>query len=166
MEIGKNQEAPFDRAIAEGTDSAFAEWLATGPECVTRLEEELNGSRKAQVPAHRDPRLFFDNLSGAAFWAAKKYPGEFLRVFADPQWDDNTFVCCGLGAIHSPEATERLLRLLSHRDKWVRMQAAVGLAGHRHPGLATALAQARSDPDYLVRYHVEKRLAELRAEES
>jgi len=37
----------------------------------------------------------------------------------------------------------------------------VALRGHRHPGLEAVLVAALEDPDYLVRYHVEERLAEV-----
>lgn len=56
---------------------------------------------------------------------------------------------------------EEFLATLGHDDKWIRIQAAAALRGHRHRGLRSVLLAATEDPEDLVRYHVEERLAEL-----
>ena len=87
--------------------------------------------------------------------------GEDCRRRADGRWDENPFVCSGLGTIRRPEVTERLMRILRSKNQWLRIDAAVALRGHQHPELQTALVAALQDPDYLVRYHVEERLTEI-----
>jgi HEAT repeat protein len=53
------------------------------------------------------------------------------------------------------------MRLLQSDDQWVRIQVAVALRDHRRRGLRSVLIAALEDPDELVRYHVEQRLAEI-----
>jgi HEAT repeat protein len=53
------------------------------------------------------------------------------------------------------------MRILRSQNHWLRIDAAVALRGHRHPDLEAALVAALEDPDYIVRYHVEERLAEI-----
>ncbi len=124
-----------------------------------------SGERRAAVPGGTSDRLLLDNLGRASQEAARAFPNEFLSVSADERWDGNPFVCSGLGAIRRPEVTERLMRMLTSEDHWLRVDAAVALRGHRHPDLEAALLAGMLDPDYLVRYHVELRLSEI-AEES
>jgi hypothetical protein len=102
-----------------------------------------------------------DNLQWASRVVASAYPDEFLATFAPSVWDTNWFVCSGWGGIRRPEATKRLMCLLGHEDKWIRISAAVALRGHRHRGLRSVLPAAMDDPEDLVRYHVEERLQEL-----
>jgi HEAT repeat protein len=107
------------------------------------------------------PRDVIDNLALASRLAGSAYPDEFLAAFPSSEWDGNSFVCSGLGGIRRPEATKRLMRLLGHHDKWVRIAAAAALQRHRHRALRSALLAALDDPEDLVRYHVEERLSEL-----
>jgi hypothetical protein len=155
------QDRLFTAVLVEGTDDAAQEWLTSGPEAVNRLRMELSGERRARIPEAAQPKVVLDHLTWASRLVASAYPDAFLATFSSPDWDDNPFVCSGWGGIRQPEATKRLMRLLGHEDKWIRIQAAVALRGHRHRGLQSALLAARDDPDHLVRYHVEERLAEL-----
>lgn len=154
----------FAQVLVDGTDEAFEVWIASGPGSVHRLFRELSGERRASVPDGTPDRLLLDNLRRASYEAARAFPDEFLSVFADDRWDENPFVCSGLGAIRRPEVTERLMRILTSDDHWLRVDAAVALRGHRHPDLEAALLAAMLDPDYLVRYHVEQRMAEIAEE--
>lgn len=147
--------------MVDGTDEAIAAWIATGPGSVHRLHQELTRELRVAVPEGTSDRLLLDNLTVASYKVARAFPDEFLTVFADDRWDENPFVCSGLGAIRRPEVTERLMRILRSKNHWLRIDAAVALRGHRHPDLEAALVAALDDPDYLVRYHVEERLAEV-----
>jgi hypothetical protein len=151
----------FTRALVDGTDEAIAAWIATGPESVHRLRRELTAELRAVVPEGTHDRLLLDNLMWASHQVARAFPDQFLSTFEDDHWDENPFVCSGLGAIRRREVTERLMRILRSTNHWLRIDAAVALRGHRHPDLEAALVAALDDPDYIVRYHVEERLAEL-----
>ena len=147
--------------MVDGTDEAIAAWIATGPESVHRLHQELTRELRVVVPEGTSDRLLLDNLMWASHEVARAFSDEFLSAFADDRWDENPFVCSGLGAIRRPEVTERLMRILRSKNHWLRIDAAVALRGHRHPDLEAVLVAALDDPDYLVRYHVEERLAEV-----
>jgi HEAT repeat protein len=151
----------FTRAMVEGTDEAIAAWIATGPESVRRLRQHLTGEQRIVVPEGTSGRLLLDNLGWTSHEVARAFPDEFLSAFADDRWDEDPFVCSGLGAIRRPEVTERIMRILTSGNQWLRIDAAVALRGHHHPALETVLVAALEDPDYLVRYHVEERLAEI-----
>ncbi len=154
----------FTRVLLDGTEEAIEAWLAGGPGAVYRLRRELTGDLRAEVPEGTHDRIVLDNLRWASHEAARAFPDEFLAAFAEDRWDESPFVCAGLGAIHRTEVTERLMRILTSGDHWLRMDAAVALRGHRHPHLEAALLAGMLDPDYLVRYHVEQRLTEIAAE--
>jgi hypothetical protein len=157
-----DQDRLFAAVLIEGTDQAADAWIASGPEGVVgRLHAELNGEHRVPLPGGVHPRDVIDNLALASRLAGSAYPDEFLAAFPSSEWDGNSFVCSGLGAIRRPEATKRLMRLLGHHDKWVRIAAAAALQGHRHRALRSALLAALDDPEDLVRYHVEERLSEL-----
>jgi hypothetical protein len=151
----------FTRVLVDGTDEAIAAWIASGPGSVRRLHQELTGELRVVVPEGTPDRLLLDNLGWASHEVARAFPDEFLAAFADDRWDEDPFVCSGLGAVRRPEVTERLMRTLRSEDHWLRVAAAVALRGHRHPDLEAVLMAALEDPDYLVRYHVEERLAEF-----
>jgi hypothetical protein len=151
----------FTQVLLDGSDEAIANWIATGAEAVRRLHRELTGERRVVLPKGTPDRLFLDNLTWASHEVAGAFPDQFLATFADRRWDEDPFVCSGLGAICRPEVTERLMRILASQDQWLRLSAAVALRDHRHPNLKAALEDALRDPDYLVRHHVEERLAEL-----
>ena len=155
------QDRLFAAVLIEGTDEAADAWISSGPQAVRRLRTELNREHPVRIPEGAHPRDVLDNLAWASRLIAAAYPDVFLSTFTSPAWDANTFVCSGLGGIQRPDATKRLMRLLGHENKWIRTQAAVALRGHRHRGLKSALLAALDDPEYLVRYHVEERLAEL-----
>ena len=155
-----DSEQLFAQALVDGTDEAIAGLIATGPGTVHRLLQELTGERRATVPEGTADRLLLDNLTWISHEVARAFPDEFLTAFTEDHWDENSFVCSGLGAIQRPEVTERLMRILTSKNKWLRISAAVALRDHRHPDLKAALVAALEDPDYLVRYHVEERLAE------
>jgi hypothetical protein len=154
-------ERLFTQVLLEGTDEAIALWLGTGAGAVRRLHQELTGEQRVVVPKGTPDRLLLDNLTWASHEVAGAFPDEFLATFADNHWDEDPFVCSGLGAIHRPEVTERLMRILTNQDQWLRVSAAAALRDHRHPNLKAVLEDALQDPDYLVRYHVEERLGEL-----
>lgn len=161
MAPNRSEDTLFARALTDGTDEALAAWIASGPESVNRLRSELTGERMVAAPDGMSPRELIDNLQASSHAVASAYPEEFLGAFADRVWDKNTFVCTGLGAINRPGVTRRLMRLLQSDDQWVRVHTAVALRGHRHRGLRSVLIAALEDPDDLVRYHVEQRLAEM-----
>jgi len=147
--------------MVDGTEEAIAAWIGTGPESVHRLYQQLTHELRVVVPEGTSDRLLLDNLGWASHEVARAFPDEFLSVFADDRWDESPFVCSGLGTIRRPEVTERLMRILRSKNHWLRIDAAVALRGHRHPDLEAVLVAALEDPDYLVRYHVEERLAEV-----
>jgi HEAT repeat protein len=151
----------FTRVLVDGTDEAIAHWIAAGPESVHRLHQELTGELRAALPEGISQRELLDNLKWAAHEVARAFPDEFLAAFADGGWDESPSVCSGLGAIRRPAVTERLMRMLRSENHWLRIDAAVALRGHQHPDLRAVLLDALQDPDYLVRYHIEERLAEL-----
>jgi hypothetical protein len=151
----------FARVLIDGTDEAITSWIADGSDAVGRLRQELSGERRAAIPDGISDRARLDNLIWASHEVASAFPDEFLSTFHDARWDEDPFVCFGLGAIRRPEVTERLMRILRDQGHWLRIDAAVALSGHDHPELRAALMRAREDPDYIVRYHVEERLAEL-----
>ncbi len=155
------QERLFITVLVEGTETVTDAWIALGPKGLDRLRRELSGEVRADIPGDVHPKVVIDNLTWASRKIGTAYPEEFLSTFPSPQWDSNPFVCAGLGGIQLPDATRRLMRLLSHDDKWIRIQAAAALRGHRHRGLESALLAARDDPEFLVRYQVEERIAEL-----
>ena len=161
MPADADPDRAFVRVLTEGTDEAINAWIAHGPGSVARLRHELSGTRRAVIPQGTSERELLDNLTWASHELASAFPDEFLAAFHDEKWDENPFVCSGLGAIRRPEVTERLIRILKTQNRWLRISAAVALRGHSHPELHTALMDAQEDPDYLVRYHVEERLAEL-----
>ena len=161
MTYASEQDRLFAAVLIEGTDAAGDAWTGSGPEGVSRLHAELSGEHRVRVPDGVHSRDFLDNLTWASGLIASVYPDEFLATFRSSDWDDNVFVCAGLGEIQRPEATKRLMRLMGHEDKWIRINAAVALRGHRHRGLQSVLLAALNDPDDLVRYHVEARLVEL-----
>jgi HEAT repeat protein len=161
MTADNEPDRRFTQVLVDGSDEAIAAWIATGPESVHRLRRELTGEVRAAVPEGTSDRLLLDNLEWASHEVARAFPDEFLCVFADDRWDENPFVCAGLGAIRRPAVTERLMRILRNGSNWLRIDAAVALGGHRHPDLEAALVAALEDPDDLVRYHVEARLAEI-----
>jgi HEAT repeat protein len=150
--------------MVDGTDESIARWIATGSEPVQRLQQQLSRERRAVVPEGTSERAVLDNLMWASHEVARAFPDEFLAAFADDRWDENPFVCSGLGAIHRPEVTERLMRILRSKNHWLRIDAAVALRGHTHPDLEAVLVAALDDPDSLVRYHVGERLAEVAGE--
>jgi HEAT repeat protein len=154
----------YENAIVTGTDEAVASLVAFGPEAVHRLRQHLTGEMRPAIPEGTSDRLVLDNLMWVSHEVAGAYPDEFLVAFANDRWNENPFVCAGLGAIRRREVTERLLHILTSKNHWLRVDAAVALRGHTHPDLEGALAEALDDPDELVRYHVEERLAELRGE--
>lgn len=154
----------FTRVLVDGTDEAIARWIAAGPESVHRLRQELTRELPAVVPEGTPDRVLLDNIGWASHEVARAFPDEFLSAFADGRWDESYVVCSGLGAIRRPEVTERLMRILKSKNHWLRIDAAVALRGHRHPDLEAALVAALEDPDELVRYHVEERLAEMGGE--
>jgi hypothetical protein len=154
-------ERLFAQVLIDGTDEAIAAWIATGPESVHRLRQELTRERSVILPKGTSDRLVLDNLTWACHEVARAFPAEFLATFAEDHWDENPFVCSGLGAIRRPEVTERLMRILTGKNHWLRISAAVALRNHRHPDLKAALVAALGDPDDIVQYHVEERLAEL-----
>ena len=156
-----HQDQLFARALVEGTDDAVAVWVADGPASVDRLRRELSGAGTVELPPDTSQRDLLDNLRVAAYAVASAYPDAFLAAFGDPRWDGNGFVCAGLGAIHRPSVTRHLMRLLSHQDPWLRLDAVVVLRGHRHRSLRAALRLALEDSDDLVIYHAEQRLQEL-----
>lgn len=158
------RESLFAAAIVEGTDQAIAAWIADGPGGVYRLRQELTRERRIHLPEGTSDRFILDNLRLASCEAARAFPDEFLTAFADTRWDEDPFACAGFGAIRRPKVTERLLRTLQSKDHWLRIDAAVALRGHQHPDLKAALEAALEDPDYLMRYHVEERLAEIAAQ--
>jgi len=151
----------FTRVMVDGTDEAIGAWIAAGPASVHRLHQELTRELRIVVPEGTSDRLLLDNLMWASHEVARAFHDEFLAAFGGDRWDENPFVCSGLGAIRRPEITERLMRILRSKNHWLRIGAAVALRGHRHPGLEAVLVAALEDPDYLVRYHVEERLAEV-----
>lgn len=151
----------FTAAIIEGTDEAIASWIAAGPQSVHRLHQELTDERRVSLPSGTSSRDLLDNLMSASYRVARAFPDEFLAAFSDSRWDESPSVCSGLGAIRRPEVTERLFRILRSKNHWRRIDAAVALRGHQHPDLEAVLITALQDPDYLVRYHVEERLAEI-----
>lgn len=154
-------ERLFTRVLVDGTAEAVAAWIDSGPESVRRLHQELTRELRVVVPEGTSERLLLDNLGWASHEVARAFPDEFLSAFADDRWDENPFVCSGLGAIRRPEVTERLMRILRSENHWLRIGAAAALRGHRHPDLEAALSAALDDPDHIVRYHVEERLAEF-----
>ena len=156
-----DQDRLFTRVLTDGTDEAITAWIAGGPEAVQRLQRELTRERRVAVPAGSSDRLVLDNLRWASHEVARAFPDEFLAAFAEDRWDKNPFVCAGFGAIRRPHVTKRLMRILTSRDRWLRIDAAVALRNHRHPDLRQALEVALDDPDHLVRYHVEERLGEM-----
>lgn len=162
MPADRDSDRLFTLVIVEGTGEAIASWIAAGPAAVRRLRQELTGERRISVPESTSPRDLLDNLMSASYEAARAFPDEFLAAFADSRWDESPAACCGFGAIRRPEVTERLMRILRSKSHWLRINAAVALRGHHHPDLEAALVTALEDPDYLVRYHVEERLAEIR----
>lgn len=155
------QDRLFEAVLIEGTDDAAEAWVALGPEGVDRLRAELNGERRVPIPEGVHTKTVLDNFAHASRLIASAYPEVFLGAFESSEWDGNAGVVAGLGGIRRADATRRLMRLLRHDDKWIRIQAAVALRDHRHPGLRSALMAALDDPEDLVRYHVEERLAEL-----
>ncbi len=154
-------EALFTQALVEGSTDAVTAWLEAGPETVQRLRRELTGEQRIVVPEGTPDRLLLDNLTWASHETARMFPEPFLAAFADDRWDENPFVCAGLGAIHRPETTERLMTILRTGSRWLRIGAAVALRGHEHPQLKEAFAAALDDPDEIVQYHASQRLAEL-----
>ena len=102
-----------------------------------------------------------DNLQWASRVVASAYPDEFLATFTPSEWDTNWFVCSEWGGIRRPEATKRLMRLLGHEDKWIRISAAVALRGHRHRGVRAVLLPAMDDPEDLGPLPLQGRLQEL-----
>ena len=161
MPADPDPDHAFVRVLTEGTDEAINAWIAEGPRSVARLRHELSGKHRAAVPEGTAERELLDNLMWASHEVAAALPDEFLEAFHNEKWDENPFVCSGLGAIRRPEVTERLIGILKTQNHWLRMSAAVALRGHSHPELHAALIDAQEDPDDLVRYHVEERLAEL-----
>jgi HEAT repeat protein len=165
MRADPDPDVLFTAAIVEGTDEAIAAWIGAGPGSVHRLHQELARERRIDLPEGISQRGLLDNLTWASHEVARAFPDDFLAAFVDERWDENPFVCSGLGAIHRPEVTERLMRILRSKDHWLRIDAAVALRGHQHPELKAGLVAALDDPDYLVRYHVEERLAEIEAQD-
>ncbi len=151
----------FATALIEGTDEALAAWVTVGPEAVDQLGRYLSRELQLPIPNGTSDRVVLDNLSSASFAVARAYPDDYWAAFESGRWDENPFVCIGLGAIRRPEVTERLMRILRNGNQWLRIDAAVALRGHRHPMLEAALFAALEDPDSIVRYHVEERLAEM-----
>lgn len=151
----------FRGVLFDGTDQAIEAWIASGPDAVRRLQAELSGESRVEIPEGMHSRDFLDNLTWACHLLGAAHPDEFLDTFMSPDWYGNPFVISGLGGTLHPRATRRLMRLLTNDDEWVRVNAAVALCGHRHRGLRSVLLSAMDDPSNLVRYHVEERLEEL-----
>lgn len=159
-----NPDERFTRAIVEGTPEAIADLLDIGPGVVDRLRRELSNEQRIVIPPGTSDRVLLDNLMWTSHEVAGSYPEEFLAAFSDERWNENPFVCGGLGAIRRTDVTERLMHILRTGTRWLRIDAAVALGGHTHPELETALVAALDDTDELVRYHAAERLAELTAE--
>ena len=161
MDAAERHEEAFATALIEGTPEALAAWVETGPAAVKRLHAELARERTARLPDHIFGRVIVDNILVVAAAVAAAYPDEFLETFADPGWDESASVRSGLGAIHRPVATLRLMRLLATGGRRARIDAVICLRGHRHRGLQSVLIAALDDPDDLVREEAEARLEEL-----
>lgn len=148
-------------AVERGTDRDLDAWAETGAPGLFLLRDFLAGDTKAEQAESEfgswskdsHPRDAIDNISAAVAMIAARHPGEFLEVFADSAYDTSSFVLTGLGSIDDPVATDRLARATKSSDRWIRMEAAIGLGRRVSPIAVAALVELLADLEYLVRYH-------------
>jgi HEAT repeat protein len=137
-------------AVERGTDAAIDVWAGTGLPGLLELRDVLAGAQRSDWDVSE--REAIDNLSASTIAIAAANPAAFLEVF-DQALDENTFVLDGLGAIDDPRATARLARAAGSKDRWVRMEAAIGLGRRQSPVASAALVELLADADSLVRFH-------------
>ena len=147
--------------IKRGSEPDIEAWVATGRSGVLTLREAVTGgSGRMELEGVHD-RDVLDGLATASAAIAERHPDEFLEVFVDPAFDENTFVLTGLGHIDDARATLRLVAASASRNQDARMHAAIGLGRRPAPDARTALKGLLTDPDFLVRHHASRSLAAL-----
>ena len=147
--------------IRHGSKADIEAWVATGRSGLLTLREAVTGSSGRIKLEGVHERDVLDGLATASAAIAERHPEDFLEVFEDPAFDENTFVLDGLGHIAEARATARLVSASMSRDQGVRMHAAIGLGRRPAPEARAALARLQADPDLLVRHHASRSLAGL-----
>jgi len=147
--------------IKRGSKPDVEAWVATGRSGVLTLREAVTGGSGRMALEGVHDRDVLDGLATASAAIAERQPDEFLEVFEDPAFDENTFVLTGLGHIDDARATTRLVAAAASRNKDLRMHAAIGLGRRPVPDARIALMGLLADPDFLVRHHASRSLAAL-----
>jgi hypothetical protein len=147
--------------VRRGSEVDIEAWAATGRLGVLMLRDALKpGFASVEWEGLHD-RGVLDSLATAFTTIAERHPNDFLEVFSDPAFDENTFVLDGFGQIDDARATARLVAASASPDHGVRMHAAIGLGGRPVPEAGEALLRLQADPDFLVRHHASQSLAAL-----
>lgn len=144
--------AALRSAIRDGTSADLAAWTATGVPGLNMLREVLTDRLDLDLRGvHAKDEI--DGLRTAVAAIAYAHAAAFLDVFADPDFDTNSYVITGLGYANDPRSTDRLATAARSGDKWLRMEAAIGLAGHNSATAVQTLIELLANSEYLVRYH-------------
>ncbi len=145
--------------IRRGSKADVEAWVATGRSGVLTLREAVTGRSGHMELEGVHERDVLDGLATASAAIAEWHSDDFLEVFEDPAFDENTFVLTGLGRIDDARATARLIAASASRNQDARMDAAIGLGGRPAPEARAALVRLQTDPDFLVRHHASRGLA-------
>jgi hypothetical protein len=148
-------------ALRTGEADALADWASTGRAGLLLLRGYLTGAWDPGPLSGIHPRDVVDNTSAVVAAIAAADPLEFLEVFADDRFAASGYVLTGLGQIDDPRATERLIRAAGSRDRWTRMDVAIGLARRPSPAATEALGRLLGDDEYLVRCHALQSLTRI-----
>ena len=148
-------------ALLTGTDAALEAWASTGRPGLLLLREYLAGTWDQPPAPVVHERDVLDNTAAVVAAIAAANPDAFLDVFAGNAFDPNSFVLDGLGQIHDPRATERLVRATGSRDWGTRMHTAIGLGRRSSPLATSTLGRLLRDDDDLVRYHALRSLERI-----
>ena len=151
-------------ALEHGSAEALAAWAATGRPGLVFLRETLIGRTAMpsldQLSVH--PKDALDNLTAAVAEIAWAHQAAFLDVFSDERLDTtNSLVVVGLGHVDDPRATQRLVAAARSADRWVRVDAAIGLGRRKSMDASDALEHLLDDSEYLVRYHALRSIASV-----
>jgi HEAT repeat protein len=150
-------------ALEDGSAEALAAWAATGQRGLVFLRETLIG-RTAMPPLDQlsvHPKDALDNLTDAVAEIARAHQAAFLDVFSDERLDADSLVVVGLSEVDDPRATRRLVAAARSADRWVRMDAAIGLGRRQSIDASDALEHLLDDSEYLVRYHALRSIASV-----
>lgn len=153
------------KAVLSGRRADMDAWAEAGEEGVLLLLNLVTKTTSLDLSGAdpRGARTYSENRTRAFAAMAQRHPEAYLRIFSDPSLDEDLEVLSGLAEIDSPDVAARLVSAAQSSKRFVRVQAAWGLARQADPRARETLARLEDDPDDLVRYN--SFLAQAKAKE-